>query len=167
MTRKYALLFVVIIIFVLSILEGLLGTQGYFVNQELSRAVSEEHFLRDAMALEVESLQKRLDAIWDEDELRDNALKLGYSVTGDTVFHFSDLQEHEMTNLVSEKPASRNSTDMTFKGLPLWLLFSISVVLSGVLEIGIIRILTGCRERKGRNRGQDGKPDGPKGFHGV
>ena len=60
MTRKYALLFIVIIIFVLTILEGFFGTHGYFVNQELSRALALERFLRDEMTLEVESLQKRL-----------------------------------------------------------------------------------------------------------
>jgi len=166
MTRKYALLFVVIIIFVLSILEGLLGTQGYFVNQELSRAISKEQFLRDAMALEAESLQKRLDTVWEEDELRDNALKLGYSVAGDTVFHFSDLHETEVANLLSDRNASLDSTDLHFKGMPFWLLFSISVIVSGVLTIGMIRVMTRCRERKERDSGQSGTSNGPTGFHG-
>ena len=157
MTRKYALLFIVIIIFVLTILEGFFGTHGYFVNQELSRALAMERFLRDEMTLEVESLQKRLDTVWDENELRDTALKLGYSVAGDTVYQFPELQGVEEAGPGQVKHSDSTSFTPRFKGIPFWMLFILSGVVALILSISIMKILTRYSRQADRKDEHDGK----------
>lgn len=159
MTRKYALIFVVIIIFILIILEGFFGTHGYFVNQELSRSLAARRFLHDEMALEVESLQKRLDAVWDEDELRDNALKLGYSVAGDTIFHFSELRHPEQADASLLKRGDAVSSEPHFKGISFWVLFMISGAIASILSIVATKLFTKHRRGKQGSHNRVGKPD--------
>jgi hypothetical protein len=159
MTRKYALIFVVIIIFILILLEGFFGTHGYFVNRELSSTLAAKRFLRDEMALEVESLQKRLDAVWDEDELRDNALRLGYSVAGDTVFYFSQTRQPEPIVSSAPKSSDADSPRPKFKGISFWVLFIVSGALALVLSIMVAKVFTKFIKGQERTRDHTEKPD--------
>jgi len=159
MTRKYALIFVVIIIFLLIILEGFFGTHGYFVNRELSSTLAAKRFLRDEMALEVESLQKRLDTVWDEDELRDNALRLGYSVAGDTVFYFSEARQPEPVVLSAPKGSDADSPKQKFKGISFWVLLMVSGVVALVLSIIVAKVFAKVKKGQERTRDHTEKPD--------
>jgi len=150
MTRKYILLFIVFTIIIFTLLESLLGTKGYLVNRSYRLAIAELEYRHAALSLEVESLGKRLDNAWEEDELRDTALRLGYSVPGDSVYF---LKTSEALNRpidgtpVPSVPDMQKEIPGGFKGLRSSLLLVFSFGLSGVLSCALG--ITNRRKRKG------------------
>ncbi len=154
MTRKIGVLFVVISIIILTLLEGLLGYNGYFVNRGLLKSIAERKYVRDEIALEVEYLQKRLDTVWEIDELRDSALRLGYVVPGETVYYFSDNTGSMQKN--SPRDSFANVDELSgydrFTGISLGVLFVFSMIISAILCI--VRGFFIYRKEK-KSRGDD------------
>jgi cell division protein FtsB len=140
MTRKIGLLFVVMSIIILILLEGLLGSHGYFVNRALNKSIAERKYVRDEIALEVEYLQKRLETVGEIDELRDSALRLGYVVPGEKVYHFPDgsgsVEDENNQDLMVEEDVVFGSTKERFNGISFPVLFVFSLIISTIFCLG-------------------------------
>jgi len=135
MTRNIGLIFVVLSIIILTLLEGLLGSHGYFVNRALGKSIAERKQVRDEIALEVEFLQKRLDTVWERDELRDSALRLGYVIPGETVYLFPDgpvaMEDGETHDRIANGKTSTGRD--RFTGISFLALLVFSLIISTII----------------------------------
>jgi len=110
MTRNYIALFCFITIITAFLLEGTLGTHGFVVNRKLQATVEKRQHELDVKTLETEELARQVAHALDRDALLDNARRLGYAGTGETVYFFPEGTDG------SETIAGSDGTDTAISG---------------------------------------------------
>lgn len=88
MTRKFIIVFIVLLLCFYSLISSILGERGFIANNQLKRQLKSNEYELDRKDVEIENLKIQETELSTEDGLRSAALNLGYQVDSDDVYIF-------------------------------------------------------------------------------
>ncbi len=133
MTSKFPLVFAVSLGISFPLLLSVFGVGGWLHNQALEDELEQLRYEQSVLSLTVQSLEEQRTLMGEPDALRDAAFKYGYQSEGEAVYFFEDNQESAPQASDSVLPAS--SRELSFTGLPTFMVFLIALAFSTILTV--------------------------------
>ena len=149
MKNKSSVLIIIAFLLVYFILEGIFGTHGLMVNRELERTLEVRNRERDATALEIQSLQELFERSYGKDVLLDNAITIGKTAKGDTVYYFSSPDTFEPQKVVDTDSDNTKS----YKGVASLALMTIAF--ATVIVIIVLAVILKSIKRRNTDEDED------------
>jgi len=132
MTRKLAVLFIVLTLCFYSLLLTFFGERGIIANNQLKKQLKENEYELDRREVELENLEHQKQELSTEDGLRSAAMNLGYQVDSDDVYVFSTESHQQSKQSLQSADAPKKETT-SFKPLSMLKCLLISLGLSIII----------------------------------
>lgn len=148
MTRNYVALFISTILVFSALAEGMFGTKGFIVNSHLRQTVESRQREHDELVLRLRDLEHRLQTVWDENELLDDARILGYVQRGESVYFFEDDEGNLSVNIPDAPQTGESAvagSKGAFPGFSRWV--NLGIGCAGTLNCSLLLHLLRKRKR--------------------
>lgn len=125
------------------LLSGLLGKYGFFYAKQLSEDIERQQTVITQLRTALGNLQREEESVYTEEFLKDNAIRLGYSLEGDIVYYFEpDDMDYVNGKMYDFRQIDFSRSKVWYMSAPAILL--VSAVLAGALTLLVA--LEGKRE---------------------